>query len=101
MPFLRFDFSRQGTLGSETQQRGKNMKDMISQLHEWIKLTSQVGIGLIALGVIVEIVFGIGAIFGGSVITNLTKIVSQIGGENGFVGLIAILLILAIFQRNK
>ena len=41
------------------------------------------------------------AIFGGSVITNLTKVVGQIGGENGFVGLIAILLILAIFQRNK
>ena len=88
-------------MAPKLNKEGKNMKDMISQLHERIKLTSQVGIGLIALGVIVEIVFGIGAIFGGSVITNLTKIVSQIGGENGFVGLIAILLILAIFQRNK
>ena len=74
------------------------MKDMISQLHEWIKLVSQVGIGLIALGVIVEIVFGTGAIFGGSVIANITQIVNQIGGQNGFVGLIAILLILAIFS---
>ena len=34
------------------------------------------------------------------VITN-SKIVSQIGGENGFVGLIAILLILAIFQETS
>ena len=73
------------------------MKDMISLLHESIKLTLQAGIGLIALGVIVEIVFGIGAIFGDSVITNLTKIISQIAGENGFVGLITILLTLAIF----
>ena len=40
------------------------MKDVISQVHEWIKLVSQVGIGLIALGVVVEIVFGKGAIFG-------------------------------------
>ena len=94
-------WSKQGTLGSETQQRGKQMKDMISQLHEWIKLVSQVGIGLIALGVIVEIVFGTGAIFGGSVIANITQIVNQIGGQNGFVGLIAILLILAIFQRSN
>ena len=33
------------------------MKDVISQVHEWIKLVSQVGIGLIALGIVVEIVF--------------------------------------------
>ena len=77
------------------------MKDVISQAHEWIKLISQMGIGLIALGVVVEIVFGKGAIFGASVIQNLSEIVSEIGGGNGFVGLVAILLILAIFQRNQ
>ena len=43
-----------------------------------------------------EIVFGKGAIFGASVINNLSQIVNDIGGENGFVGLIAILIILAI-----
>ena len=37
------------------------MKDVISQIHDWIKLVSR--IGLIALGVIAEIVFGKGAIF--------------------------------------
>ncbi|MBT3540151.1 MAG: hypothetical protein HN489_03355 [Opitutae bacterium] len=77
------------------------MKDVISQVHEWIKLVSQVGIGLIALGIVVEIVFGKGAIFGASVVQNLSQIVAEIGGENGFVGLVAILIILAIFQRNK
>jgi len=96
-----FGLPERSPLGSKTQQRGNYMKDMISQLHEWIKLTSQIGIGLIALGVIVEIVFGTGAIFGGSVVANITQIVNQIGGQNGFVGLIAILLILAIFQRTK
>ena len=40
-----------------------------------------------------EIVFGKGAIFGQSVIQNLSQIVSDIGGENGFVGLRLILLI--------
>ena len=77
------------------------MKDVISQVQEWIKLVSQVGIGLIALRIVVEIVFGKGAIFGASVIQNLSQIVAEIGGENGFVGLVAILLILAIFQRNQ
>ncbi|MDA8774732.1 hypothetical protein N9N13_03310 [Opitutales bacterium] len=77
------------------------MKDVISQVQEWIKLVSQLGIGLIALGIVVEIVFGKGALFGASVIENLSLIVAEIGGENGFVGLVAILLILAIFQRNQ
>ena len=77
------------------------MKDVISQVQEWIKLVSQLGIGLIALGIVVEIVFGKGALFGASVIQNLSLIVAEIGGQNGFVGLVAILLILAIFQRNQ
>jgi hypothetical protein len=77
------------------------MKEVFSQLQDWIKLVSQVGIGLIALGVIVEIVFGKGAIFGASVIGNLSEIVSDIGGENGFVGLVAILLIMGIFHRMR
>ena len=77
------------------------MKEVFSQLQDWIKLVSQVGIGLIALGVIVEIAFGKGAIFGASVIANLSEIVSDIGGENGFIGLVAILLIMGIFQRMK
>ena len=77
------------------------MKEVFSQLQDWIKLVSHVGIGLIALGVIVEIVFGKGAIFGASVIENLSEIVSDIGGENGFIGLVAILLIMGIFQRMK
>jgi len=77
------------------------MKDVISQIHEWIKLVSQVGLGLIALGVIAEIVFGKGAIFGASVIGNLQQIVTDIGGENGFIGLIAILIIFAILQRSR
>ena len=77
------------------------MKQVFSQLQDWIKLDAQVGIGLIALGVIVEIVFGKGAIFGASVVANLSQIVEDIGGDNGFVGLVAILLIMGIFQRMK
>ena len=77
------------------------MKEVISQVQDWIKLVAQLGIGLIALGVIVEIVFGKGAIFGASVIGNLSTVVADIGGENGFIGLVAILLIVGIFQRMR
>ena len=77
------------------------MKDVLSQLQEWIKLITQVGLGLIALGVVVEIVFGKKAIFGASVVSNLSEIVSDIGGQNGFVGLIAILIIFGLFLNRS
>ena len=94
-------FRIKAPLAPKQKLREEIMKDVISQIHEWIKLVSQVGLGLIALGVIAEIVFGRGAIFGASVIGNLQQIVTDIGGENGFIGLVAILIIFAILQRNR
>lgn len=92
---------RFGTPLARIQKREEIMKPVLSQLQDWIRLVTQVGIGLIALGVIVEIVFGKGAIFGASVIGNLSAVVADIGGENGFIGLVAILLIVGIFQRMR
>ena len=74
------------------------MKQALSQLNDWIKLITQIGLALIALSVVVEIVFGKDSVFGGGVITNLSEIVASIGGDNGFVGLVAILVILALVR---
>ena len=77
------------------------MKDVLTQLQEWIKLITQVGLALVALGVVVEIVFGKDAIFGASVVGNLSDIVTKIGGQNGFVGLVAILIIFGLFLNRS
>ena len=74
------------------------MKETLSKLNDWIKLITQLGVALIALSIVVEIVFGKNAVFGGGVIDNLSGIVTDIGGENGFVGLVAILMILALVR---
>ena len=74
------------------------MKETLSKLNEWIKLITQIGLALIALSIVVEIVFGKNAVIGGGVIDNLSGIVTDIGGENGFVGLVAILVILALVR---
>ena len=74
------------------------MKETLSKLNDWIKLITQLGVALIALSIVVEIVFGKNAVFGGGVIDNLSGIVTDIGGENGFVGLVAILVILALMR---
>ena len=74
------------------------MKQALSQLNDWIKLITQIGVALIALSIVVEIVFGKNTLFGAGVVDNLTEIVTGIGGENGFVGLIAILVIFALVR---
>ena len=74
------------------------MKETLSKLNDWIKLITQLGVALIALSIVVEIVFGKDAVFGSGVVSNLSGIVTDIGGENGFVGLVAILVILALMR---
>lgn len=75
------------------------MEKITAQITNVIKTVSELGIGLIALGIIAEIIFGQGAIFGASVVSNVSSIVGSIGGENGFVGLIALLLIVGLLRK--
>jgi hypothetical protein len=61
---------------------------------------TEIALLLIALGVAVEILFGDAVPFFGRVITNLTALLNTLG-ENGLVGLIALGIILFLFQRRK
>lgn len=75
------------------------MEKITAQITNVIETVSKLGIGLIALGIIAEIIFGQGAIFGASVVSNVSSIVASIGGQNGFVGLIALLLIVGLLRK--
>ncbi|MEX0326447.1 MAG: hypothetical protein AB3N33_10205 [Puniceicoccaceae bacterium] len=77
------------------------MNNVVSQLKDWIKIITELGIGLVALGILAEVIFGQGALFGASVVNNLSEIVGSIGGDNGFVGLVAILLIFALIKGRS
>jgi hypothetical protein len=61
---------------------------------------TEIALLLIALGVAVEILFGDAVPFFGRVITNLTALLNTLG-ENGLVGLIALGIILFLFQRRR
>lgn len=75
------------------------MEKITEKITDVIKTISELGIGLVALGIVAEIIFGQGAIFGASVVSNVSSIVGSIGGENGFVGLIALLLIVGLLRK--
>jgi len=70
------------------------------QVKKWIGEITEISLLLIALGVSVEILFGSSVPFLSGIVTNLTGMISTLG-ENGLVGLVALGVILFLFQRRK
>ena len=66
----------------------------------WIKKLTEAGMSLLALGIVMQVVFGKAVPFiGGDIIGNITGIIGTLGGQ-GVVGLAAIGVIYAIFTRK-
>ena len=76
------------------------MESVISNIQAGLKAITNIGVGVISISIIAEILFGTGALFGADVIGNLTNIVSTLGGQNGLVGLIALLLLVILLKRD-
>lgn len=74
--------------------------NFLEELKKWLGEITEIALLLIALGVAVEILFGASVPFFGRVVTNLTALLNTLG-ENGFVGLIALGIILWLFHRKR
>ena len=72
----------------------------LEEVKKWLGEITEVFLLLIALGIIAHILFGETVPFFGSVVPNLTALIADLG-ENGLVGLIALAVILYLFQRRK
>ncbi len=70
------------------------------QVKKWIGEVTEIALLLIALGVAVEVLFGSKVPVFSGIITNLTGLISTLG-ENGLVGLVALGVILFLFQKRK
>ena len=53
---------------------------------------------LVAVGVLAEVLFGTG-VFGASVVANLTNMIAHFG-SHGFAGLLALLILVGLYQRR-
>ena len=76
---------------------------VISNVKSWIGEITEVGLGLIALGVVVESIFGgseTSIPFIGGVTSNLVDLISNLGGQ-GVVGLIAVGVILHLLGKRR
>ena len=72
----------------------------LGEVKKWLGEITEVFLLLIALGIIAHILFGETLPFFGSVVPNLTALITDLG-ENGLVGLIALGIIIYLFQRGK
>jgi len=72
----------------------------LEETKRWIGEVTEIFLLLIALGIVLEILFGPAVLFFGQIIPNLTRLLSSLG-ENGLAGLIALSIILWLFYRKK
>ena len=72
---------------------------MLNDVNKWIKTTTDIGIALLGLAIIVQILFG-GSVpfFSGNVINSIASVISNLGAQ-GLVGLLAAWLVYSIFTR--
>ena len=72
----------------------------LQEIKNWLGEITEIALLLVALGVVVEILFGQTVPFFGGIVANLTTLLGTLG-ENGLVGLIALAIILFLFYRKK
>jgi len=72
---------------------------MFDKMMDWIHRLTEAGVGLIALAVVLQVIFGkVVPFVGGDVIGNITSIIAALGAQ-GLVGLASVGVIYAIFNR--
>lgn len=76
------------------------MMQFLEQAKRWIGEITEISLLLIALGIAIEILFGNAVPFFGGVVANITALLNNLG-DNGLVGLIALGIILFLFQRRR
>jgi hypothetical protein len=72
---------------------------MLDQISGWIKQVTNIGLGLVALGVVLQILFGAAVPFLGlDVVGSVVALVKELGSE-GLVGLVAIWVLWGIYSK--
>jgi len=73
--------------------------EVFDKAKAWIVRITELGLLLVALGIVLQMLFGSNVVFFGDIVGNVIKLVSALG-SNGVVGLVAIAIILYLFNRK-
>jgi hypothetical protein len=78
----------------------QQVMEMFDKAKAWILKITELGLLLVALAIVLQMLFGTAVPFlGGDVVGNLLKLLAALG-SNGVVGLVAIAIILYLFNRK-
>ena len=73
---------------------------MFDQIIGNVKKLTEAGVALLALGIVMQVIFGkVVPFVGGDIVGNITAIVASLGAQ-GLVGLVAVGVIYAILSKN-
>ena len=72
------------------------MSDILAKINEGIGGLTTLVMNLLALGILVEVIYGTG-IFGMGIVGNVVKLINSIG-SSGFVGLLSLVVLLSLFR---
>ena len=74
--------------------------DYLKSATDWLKQLLEAGVALLALAVVIQVIFGSAAPFlPGDVVGNIVAVTAQLGSQ-GLVGLVAIWVLVHIFNRK-
>jgi hypothetical protein len=76
------------------------MMRLFEEIRKWLGEITEILLLLIAIGIVVEIIFGTTVPFFGGIVANLTALINTLG-QNGLVGLIALGIILYLFSKKR
>ena len=75
------------------------MKEILDKVNEGISGVTNLVMSLLALGILVEVIYGAG-IFGMGIVGNVVKIIDSVG-QSGFVGLLSLIVLLTLFKGSR
>jgi len=75
------------------------MKDILDKVNDSVGGLTTLVMNLLALGILVEVIYGAG-IFGMGVVGNVVALINSIG-SSGFVGLLSLIVLLSLFKGKS
>jgi hypothetical protein len=73
--------------------------EVFDKAKAWIIRITELGLLIVALGIVLQMLFGNNVAFFGDIVGNVLNLVTALG-SNGVVGLVAIAVILYLFVRK-
>ena len=85
---------------AERKKSPSTEENMVDKVLGWIRNLTEVGLALIALGVVLQVIFGATIPFLGlDIVGSVVALVSKLGSE-GLVGLVAVWVLWGIYSKE-